>query len=339
MKKKRLCLLLCCLLALASLCGCGGEKEDAVENTDAEVTEAAAEITVEEAVAQTAAYYYDRASELPVGEAGSDWAVIALIRSDSKMPDGFYDAYAALLEQKITDCGGVLDATKYTEYSRTVLALTALGKDPRNIGGYDLLIPLADFDKVCVQGLNGPIWALIALNAGAYELPANPEAATPATAEMYLQKILTSQNEDGSFALDAGAEGDVDITAMALQALAFYDEREDVSPVIEKAVNYLSAVQDDDGGYSTWDEPNAESCAQVLTALASLGISAEDERFVKNGCSVSDALLTYAVGDGTFMHSKAQNTSDPLGTEQAFYALTAQERAEKGLSSLYDMSK
>ena len=82
MKKKRLCLLLCCLLALASLCGCGGEKEDAVENTDAEVTEAAAEITVEEAVAQTAAYYYDRASELPVGEAGSDWAVIALIRSD-----------------------------------------------------------------------------------------------------------------------------------------------------------------------------------------------------------------------------------------------------------------
>ena len=227
----------------------------------------------------------------------------------------------------------------FSEYSRTVLVLTALGKDPRNIGGYDLLIPLADFDKVCVQGLNGPIWALIALNSGAYELPANPEAATPATAEMYLQKILTSQNEDGSFALDAGAEGDVDITAMALQALAFYDEREDVSPVIEKALNYLSAVQDDDGGYSTWDEPNAESCAQALTALASLGISVEDERFVKNGCSVSDALLTYALGDGTFMHSKAQNTSDPLGTEQAFYALIAQERAEKGLSSLYDMSK
>ena len=339
MKRKRLCLLLCCLLAMASLCGCGGEKEEESGSTAPAATEPVSEITVEEAVAQTAAYYYDRASELPVGEAGSDWAVIALIRSDSKVPDGFYDAYDALLEQKITDCGGVLDAAKYTEYSRTVLVLTALGKDPRNVGGYNLLIPLADFDKVCVQGLNGPIWALIALNSGAYELPANPDAATQATAEMYLQKILTSQNEDGSFSLDAGADGDVDITAMALQALAFYNEREDVSPVIEKALNYLSAVQDDDGGYSSWSEPNAESCAQVLTALASLGVSAEDERFVKNGCGVSDALLTYGMGDGSYMHSKSLNTSDPLGTEQAFYAFTAQERAEKGLSPLYAMAE
>ncbi len=338
MKKKGLCLLLCCLLAMVSLCGCGKEKEEVTKDEDTTVTETAQEMTAETAVDQTAAYFYDRASELPVGESGSDWAVIGLVRSDSEVPDGFYDAYYDLLEQKIIDCGGVLEKTKYTEYSRTVLVLTALGKDPQNVGGYNLLTPLADFDKTCLQGLNGPIWALIAINAGQYELPQNPEAATQASAEMYLQKIVTSQNPDGSFAL-SGTEGDVDITAMALQALAFYAERDDVAPAIENALSYLSSVQNDDGGYSSWEEPNSESCSQVLTALSSLGISVEDERFVKNDSSVFDALMTYSMGDGTYMHTKDLNTSDQLATEQAFYALTAQERAEKGLSPLYAMSE
>ena len=337
MKRKGLYLLLCCLLTLALFSACGKE-EEMTESAGTETAEPM-EITAEEAVEMTAGYFYDRASERPVGEVGGDWAVIALIRSDSKVPDGFYDAYYALLEQKVTDCGGVLDQTKYTEYSRTVLVLTALGKDPGNIGGYNLLIPLADFDKVCIQGLNGPIWALIALNAGAYELPENPDAETQATAEMYLQKILTSQNEDGSFSLDAGADGDVDITAMALQALAFYKDREDVSSVVEKALDYLSAVQDDDGGYSSWEEPNAESSAQVLTALSSLGVSVEDERFVKDGHSVFDALMTYRLDDGSYTHTKALNSSDAIATEQAFYAVTALERAEKGLSPLYAMSE
>ena len=45
------------------------------------------------------------------------------------------------------------------------MALKSIGKDPTDIGGYDIEKPLEDFDAVVSQGLNGAIYALIALNA------------------------------------------------------------------------------------------------------------------------------------------------------------------------------
>ena len=59
----------------------------------------------------------------------------------------------------------MLSDNRYTEYSRAVMALKSIGKDPTDIGGYDIEKPLEDFDAVVSQGLNGAIYALIALNA------------------------------------------------------------------------------------------------------------------------------------------------------------------------------
>lgn len=338
MKKKLFVLLTICLFAVMAFCGCGQKDDIATADDSAGTMENAEVVTTESALEKVAAYYRDHASDLSVVEAGGEWVVIGFARSDVAAPDGFFNQYYDLLEQKVVDCGGVLDEMKYTEYSRPVLALTAIGEDPQNIGGYDLLLPLADFEKTCAQGLNGPIWALIALNSGNYELPQNTEAVTQATADMYLQHILSVQNEDGSFAL-SGTEGDVDLTAMALQALSFYRDQEAVAPVIDKAVQYLSSVQDEDGGFSSYGEGNLESCAQVLTAISSLNISVDDERFVKNGNNVFDALMTYALEDGSFTHSKSVMSTDQMATEQAFCALTALDRMEKGMSPLFDMSK
>lgn len=337
MKKKLLLLFSLCLFGVMVLCGCGNAESEqtSLESSDPVET---VENVPSSPLETTANYVLDAVSSLAPGESGGDWMILALARSDAEVPSGLLDAYYSLLEQHVSSQNGVLTTNKYTEYSRTALVVTALGKDPQNVGGHDMLKPLGDFDATCTQGINGAIWALIALNAAGVDAPVNEEAATQGTCELYLQKILDSQLEDGGFAL-SGTIADADVTAMALTALSFYDDRTEVSAAIDSALQCLSSMQDENGGFGTYGEPTCESSAQVLTALSSLGISVEDERFVKNGNTVLDDLLTYALADGSFIHLKSLGTSDQMATEQAFYAMVAQERMENGSSALFDMSR
>ncbi|MBQ1251734.1 MAG: terpene cyclase/mutase family protein [Firmicutes bacterium] len=331
MKKKYfLWLALCAVLALC-LCACGGETQ---EQQGLEASDPIADSPL----GATAEYLFGVLPELTPGDGGGDWIVIGLSRSDVDLPAGLLDDYYAKVEQYVIDCEGVLTTNKYTEYARTALVVTALGKDPQNVGGYDLLKPLGDFNATCTQGVNGAIWALIALNAAGVDAPVNEEAATQGTCDLYLQSILSAQLSDGGFAL-SGDVGDADMTAMALVALSLYADREDVSAAIENGLACLSSLQDENGGFGTFGEATCESSAQVLTALSALGISADDDRFVKNGNTVLDDLLTYALEDGSFTHLKSLGSSDQMATEQAFYAMVALERMENGDSALFDLSR
>ena len=101
----------------------------------------------------------------------------------------------------VQDAGGELSDKKFTEYSRVILALTAIGKDPADVGGYDLLAKLADMDKVTYQGLNGAIFALIALDSAGYEVPAAAEDANQTSREALVAYILDKQLSDGGWAL------------------------------------------------------------------------------------------------------------------------------------------
>ena len=96
-----------------------------------------------------------------------------------RVPANYYDDYYARVEKYVKNCAGVLHERKYTEYSRVILALTAIGRDPSNVAGYNLLTPLGDFEKTIWQGLNGPIWALIALDSGSYDIPEKPRRQRP----------------------------------------------------------------------------------------------------------------------------------------------------------------
>lgn len=118
---------------------------------------------------------------------GGDWAVIGLARSGCRVPDSYFSDYAKRVEQAVAACGGVLSERKYTDYSRVILALTAIGGDPSNVGGYNLLLPLGDYEKTVFQGLNGAIWALIALDSGNYEIPVNQDATIQATRQHYVE--------------------------------------------------------------------------------------------------------------------------------------------------------
>ena len=278
-------------------------------------------------VSDVAAYVYKTVASPQVGSVGGEWAVLGLARGGADIPSEYYADYYANVEAYVKECKGVLHTKKYTEYSRVILALTAIGKDPSNVAGYDLIAPLGDFDKTVWQGVNGAIFALIALDSGDYESDLR---------ERYVDYILQKQLADGGFAL-SGESADADVTAMALQALAKYKNNAAVKTAIEKALLCLSEMQNASGGFSISGEETAESAAQVTVALCELGISLDDTRFVKNGNTVLDNLMTYYVNGEGFRHTHSGGTNQ-MATEQCFYALVAAERLASGKNSLYCMS-
>ena len=298
---------------------------------------AATEERVSAATEDVAAYLLEQADAYQVGSIGGDWAILGLARSSYPVPEQVFQQYQSRVEAYVRSCQGVLHDRKYTEYSRVILALTATGYDARNVAGYDLTQPLADYEKTIWQGVNGPIFALLALDSGDYPMATAPSGATQATREMYVAYILEQQLSDGGFSLTGASPADPDVTAMALQALANYQTVAGVSSAIEKGLDCLSAMQDATGGYASWGTKNCESTAQVIIALQQLGIGIEDRRFVKNGKTLVDSLLSYYTPGEAFSHSGESQGNDGMATEQAFCALVALERAASGAPSLYDM--
>ncbi len=271
-----------------------------------------------------------------VGSIGGEWAIIGLARSGEEVADKYYESYYKDIEKYVKECDGILHERKYTEYSRVILALTAIGKNPADVAGYNLLLPLADFEKTIWQGINGPVWALIALDCGNYEIPDISDEKKQATRQMYLRYILDSQNEDGGWSLTKNKISDIDVTAMTLQALSNYSDNNEVNKAIEKALEMLEKSQNKNGGFQTMGAANCESSAQVLTALCSLGISYDSPRFVKNGKTVLDDLISY-YKDGGFKHIHNGNI-DQMATEQAFYSLVALWRFQNNMPYLYKMT-
>ena len=277
------------------------------------------------------------------GDVGGEWAVLGLARSGYSVPGGYFEGYYGKLEAYVKEKQGVLHKRKYTDYSRVIITLSALGKDARNVGGYNLLMPLGDYDKTIWQGLNGPIWALIALDSANYPMPENPDAKTQATRQMYIDCILDAELDEGGWTLSrktSADPADPDITGMALQALAKYQNQPAVAAATERALTCMSNKQDAQGGYSNmWGASNSESVVQVLVALCELGIGWDDSRFVKNGYSLLDNLLTYRTDKGGFYHvADGSDGDNQMSAEQGFYGLVSCLRYKNGMNSLYRMT-
>lgn len=273
---------------------------------------------------------------------GSEWTVTAMARDGGALD---YDAYYKDVAAQVKAAKGVLDARKALPYTKVILALTAMGKDPQNVGGYNLLESLADFDKVMLTGTNGPVFALLALDCGKYEIPTAPEGKTQTTRELLIDTILERELEGGGFTVGMSSNGpETDITAMAIQALAPYDDRTDVAEVIERALTILSAKQGSDGCFSDYGTKSAESIAQVMIALMALDLDpAADGRFVKNGNSLLDALMLFYDNGGGFKHVLKTTAGydapvNGMATEQAYLALGAYKRFLAGENFIYDMT-
>lgn len=261
-----------------------------------------------------------------------EWSVINAARSGVLVPQSWFDEYYANLSAALKEADGVLSATKNTEYSRTIIALSAIRKDPASVAGYNLFSHYMTMDEVTKQGLPGAIFALIALDCKDYSLPEGSEV----TREALVDYILENEYEGGGWAI-IGDSADVDVTAQALQALAPHMDDEKVAAV-ERAVNLLSERQNDDGGFYAWQGINSQTTAQVIIALTSLGIDLRtDERFIKSGGWTGSFLMKYYLGDGTFCHTLG-NGADAMATDQCLQALISLELSDNGGGAFYNFA-
>lgn len=279
----------------------------------------------------------------------STWNVIGLSRSGLDVPQEYYDTYYKNTIAYLKENNWTLSKSKYSDYSKLIIAMTAIGKDARNIEGHNLLAYLSDFKNVKKQGFNGPIWALIALKSHPdYTIPVDTNASEQTTEEGLVQYILDKEVWSGGWTL-TGNIADADITGMAIQALSFYyGERTEVTEAIDRALEWLSKSQLASGGYATLGTETSESVSQIIVALSSIGVDgAKDERFIKNGKWPMTGLFQYYLSEGGFMHVAAgagnngggeAGTLDGMATEQGFYATVAYKRMLDGRTALYDMS-
>lgn len=301
-------------------------------------------------IADTAKYLISANDNPSVGSMNGDWSIFGLARSNIGLDNDYRDSYYKNVESYVKKKEGKLHRVKYTEYSRLILSLSAIGKDPRNVGGYDLVKPLSDFNTLTKQGINGPVFALLALDSKNYEIVKDPEIKEVTSREGLIRYILDRQLADGGWNLGENAESsDVDITAMAIQALSNYKDRQEVAGAIDRGIVLLSSLQREDGSYESWQSSNSESISQVIVATTALGINPHrDKRFIKNGRSALDALLSFKDPSGGFYHIKKGEDSngggqpgqvDIMATDQAMYAMVAYNRLIGQQAKLYDMSK
>lgn len=273
------------------------------------------------------------------GTSAGEWTVLSLARGGYYEPDSAYfeEYYSRIVEAVNTQAAkvnknGALHKVKSTENSRLIIALSAIGKDASSVGDWNLITPYEDFGWIKKQGINGPVFALIALDTNGYQ------TEDPTIRTQCIEFILGRQLEDGGWAL-SGTAADPDITAMVLQSLRPYRAQPEVAKAAERGFLALSSMQMENGGYASWGTVNSESCAQVIVACTAWGIDPDtDAAFVKNGSSAVDALLSHYVEEkNAFAHVVGQG-ADGMATDQAAYALVAYDRFQKNMTSLYDMS-
>ncbi|MBU5425920.1 terpene cyclase/mutase family protein [Tissierella pigra] len=312
------------------------------------VTTSSTDYNIEEKIAETANFMQETVPDPTVSSIGGDWTIMSLARADIEIHKDYFENYYDNVVNILEENQGILHERKYTEYSRAILALTAIGKDPSDIAGYNLLEKLADYEKVIFQGINGPTFALLALDSKNYEIPLVPEVKIQATREMYIDNILERQLPDGGFSIAGDdAPADPDMTGMVLQALSKYKDIIKVKDAIDKAVECLSKLQLEDGGYESWGATNSESVVQVIMALTELGIDPNDSRFVKSEKTLIDNLMTFYVEGGGFMHIREGEKEnggaqaglvDPMATDQGMYGIVAYQRYMNNMNSFYNMT-
>ena len=276
---------------------------------------------------------------------GGEWAVLALARGGFT-DEAWYGRYLENLYPVIDGCGGVLHDKKYTEYSRVIIGLSAVGQDASklNTGSqvYDLVSPLLKKQTngeywASWQGNNGTAFAIIALDTKNYLDNATGHQVRAGL----LDALMTAQGEDGGWNISDDATS-IDVTAMTLQALAPYylDQSRfnalgashsyaQLKSCVKDALNYLYTVKSGDYG-------SVEAAAQVVVALAALNRDAAKDVLLGDALG---SVLAYYDGDGGFKHLKdGSSGNNQMSTEQAAYALVAYDRWKNGKTSLYDMT-
>lgn len=304
-----------CLMAIVTACvlliGCAPVRAENTVSETQRLIDGILSYKMRQAGADTLQSWLDGKMQNEIGST-AEWYVLSLKLHDSSLDDSAYaHALVNYLEEK--SISGAASREKMA------LVLMACGRSDHSF------VQQTCDEDIGAQGIMSLIYGLYLLENG--------QTSALYTAESLREKIEGMQLEDGGWAL-SGAVGDIDVTAMVLQVLSLGDSASDV---LERGLDFLSARQNEDGGYSGFGGPNAESISQVIMALTALGVDPlSDERFIKNGCTALDALKSYRLEAGGFAHMAGEGVNQSA-TVQALEALVSLESFERGGRAFYDI--
>jgi len=266
----------------------------------------------------------------------NDWELLCLgmyegqrLVPGDEMPYGF-DIYDTVAET---------DIKIMTDLDRAVMALTSLGINCTDLskygdgtafkikgatGGYTEINNLVEaiYNFSGSSTINGPIFALIALDMGSYSIPENAVW----TRENLLETILNHTYGTDNF--------DVDMVGMLMYSIAPYQNDAVYGERVRAKLNEGLALvlgektaagvhpMSSDYSFNSWGAINNESAAQVYCAMSAMGIDVGvDTRFNNDTTGTLDYWLThFAMEDNTgFGH--ASTNHDVMGTYEACYTI------------------
>ncbi len=285
-----------------------------------EITEVTKE-EIADAVKASSKYYQSRGVT-------SDWAAFALNALGKNLNDYVnpenHNSYIHLLPGKIER---LKQGAQMTDYERTVIAMVSAGVNPLGYEEQDFVAKIYNYPSLS-QGINAAIWGLVSLDATNALIPEDAVHDR----ESLIRYIINNRVGDGW--CFSGSQPDPDMTGMALCALAPYRDRLEVKTVGEKAIQWLSANQLDNGRMSSWGSVNSESTSQTILGITAWGVDPQGPLFTKSNGNLVTGLLSYQNSDGSFNHL----AGDPNGmsTEQGVEALAAiTDFMEHGVSTIF----
>ena len=199
-------------------------------------------------------------------------------------------------------------------YTAPILAIAALGENPRTFGSQDYVSALKSYHTVGQIGdpglLNDDIFGILALISAGENT--NDSAITDA------KTFLMNSQNDGGWGFGTGAASDTNTTAAAILALKSAGiSGSDAS--IQNALSYLHGAQNSDGGI-TYDpqssfgtDSDSSSTAWTIWALNALGIN--PGTWDKSGNNPTTYLNGNQAAGGYFSYQ-------PGFSEDAFSAVT-----------------
>ena len=250
---------------------------------------------------------------------------------------GFYQHKLTNLDNdfSIAECIVRLDTTTnvaMTNIDRKIMTLTARGIDCSKLSQYNNGEPYVDAKGNKVDNLtkvlynyrggwtiNGPIFALIALDMGNYTIPADAFW----TRDKLLETILNHKYLSDGFGLD--------MVTMLMQSIGPYmDDPVYGERVRAKLDEGLEIVLDSFGSKNVYKNPygvqwggvyTSEGSAQIVCAMSAMGVDCHTDPRMSNGTqSALTALLDYAdYREGYFAHTNT-TPKNAMATYQGCYA-------------------
>ncbi|MDR1194483.1 MAG: DUF4430 domain-containing protein, partial [Peptococcaceae bacterium] len=285
-------------------------------------------------------------------DSGGEWQIVDMAAYKKYWPDQDKPATSAAARENyinygigaVNDYAAVGGYYPDGEYAKAIIALRAVGIDPRELYPVNSRSPVNGVELLrgaSASTVNTAVYALRAYRQGDYGSESQERA---------LVDYLLGQRDGttGAWGYEyVGFNADADITAEVLGALSHYRAWPGVNEAVTKGLEWLKDQQLPDGNFGFSGSASANSSAMVILALCELGIDPREVR--KNGDSVLDGLLSFAAG-GLDGFTSAEYDSDwqiigygknATATEQGFRALIAAARLiESGGApvDLYDFS-